>query len=174
MEYIFTLKYQLVAEDCDHEQLVERLAIAGCDDATIGVGQPGRIALAFTRESADARGAIFSALQNVKEAIPSARLIEAAPDFVGLTDAADVAGMTRQNMRKLMLAYAMEFPVPIHEGNPSVWHLSDILTWLNSRGGYRIDADLLEVAKTAKQVNLAKEAREIEPRVTRELEALVA
>ncbi|WP_395063710.1 helix-turn-helix transcriptional regulator [Paraburkholderia silvatlantica] len=174
MDYAFTLKYQLAAEDCDHEQLVERLAEAGCDDATIGVGQPGRIALAFTRDSADAWSAIFSALQNVKQAIPSARLVEAAPDFVGLTDAAEVAGMTRQNMRKLMLAHATEFPAPVHEGNPSVWHLSDILAWLNARGGYRIEADLLDIAKTAKQVNLAKEAREIEPEVTHELEALVA
>jgi predicted DNA-binding transcriptional regulator AlpA len=174
MEYVFTLKYQLAAEDCDRDQLVERLAEAGCDDATIGVGQPGRIALAFTRDSANAWSAIFSALQNVKQAIPSARLVEATPDFVGLTDVAEVAGMTRQNMRKLMLTHAMEFPAPVHEGNPSVWHLSDILAWLNGRGGYHIDADLLEIAKSAKQVNLAKEARKIEPQAAQELEGLVA
>ncbi|EKS70329.1 MULTISPECIES: helix-turn-helix transcriptional regulator [Burkholderiaceae] len=174
MEYVFTLKYQLAPDDCDHEQLVERLAEAGCDDATIGIGQPGRIALAFSREETNAWGAILSALQNVKQAIPSARLVEAAPDFVGLTDVADVAGMSRQNMRKLMLANPTNFPAPVHEGNPSVWHLSDILGWLNNRGDYRIDGDLLEVAKSAKQVNLAKEAREIEPQVTQELEALVA
>ncbi|BBU26985.1 DNA-binding protein [Burkholderia sp. THE68] len=174
MEYVFTLKYQLSAEDCDHEQLVERLAEAGCDDATIGIGQPGRIALAFKRADVDAFGAILSALQNVKQAIPSARLIEAAPDFVGLTDVAEVTGMTRQNMRKLMLANAMEFPAPVHEGNPSVWHLSDILAWLKGRGGYRIDAELLDVSRTAKQVNLAKEAREIEPDMTQELDRLVA
>ena len=174
MEYAFTLKYQLAAEDCDHEQLVERLGEAGCDDATIGIGQPGRLALAFTRESADAWSAVFSALQNVKQAVPSARLVEAAPDFVGLTDVAEVTGMTRQNMRKLMLAYATEFPAPVHEGNPSVWHLSDILMWLISRGGYRIDTSLLDIAKTAKQVNLAKEVRELEPRMSRRLEKLVA
>ncbi|SAL17764.1 prophage CP4-57 regulatory [Caballeronia peredens] len=174
MEYVFTLKYQLSARDCDHEQLVERLAEAGCDDATIGIGQPGRIALAFRRTGVDARSAVLSALHNVKQAISSARLIEAAPDFVGLTDVAEVTGMTRQNMRKLMLANATEFPAPVHEGNPSVWHLSDILAWLDGRGGYRIDADLLEVAKTAKQVNLAKEARDIEPNLTQELEKLVA
>ncbi|AQG98032.1 DNA-binding protein [Burkholderia sp. KK1] len=174
MEYEFTLKYRLSAEDCDHEQLLERLAESGCDDATIGIGQPGRIALAFTRERRNARSAIFSALKNVKQAIPTARLIEAGPDFVGLTDVAEVTGMTRQNMRKLMLANAMEFPAPIHEGNPSVWHLSDILAWLNDRGGYRVDTHLLEVAKTAKQVNLVKEARDVEPRMTQELERLVA
>lgn len=173
MEYAFTLKYQLATTDCDHEALVERLGEAGCDDATIGIGQPGRIALAFTRESADAWTAIYTALQDIKQAIPSARLIEAAPDFVGLTDAADATGMSRQNMRKLMLAHATHFPAPIHEGNPSLWHLSDILAWLNERDGYSIDADLLAIANSAKQVNLAKEARERKPRANCELEALV-
>ena len=174
MEYEFTLKYQLSANDCDHDELVERLAGAGCDDATVGIGQPGRITLTFTREESSAWQAIISALQEVKRAVPSARLVEAAPDFVGLTDVAEATGMTRQNMRKLMITNALEFPVPIHEGNTSLWHLSDILTWLNARGGYHIDKYLLEIAKTVKQVNLAKEAGKIESGVVSELEALFA
>ncbi|MBU6488531.1 MAG: DNA-binding protein [Burkholderiales bacterium] len=174
MKYSFTLKYQLGDDDSDHEQIVERLFEAGCDDATIGIGQPGRIALAFTRESTDAWSAIYSALRDVKRAIASARLVEAGPDFVGLTDVADVAGVTRQNMRKLMLTHASQFPLPVHEGNPSVWHLSDVLAWLMSRGGYAVSVDLIEVAKSTKQVNLAKEARALEPRITRQLSALVA
>lgn len=174
MEYDFTLKYQLAADDCDLDQIVERLAEAGCDDATIGVGQPGRIALVFARESATAAQALLSALEDVKRAVPSARLVEAAPDFVGLTDVADVAGVSRQNMRKLMLGHAAEFPIPVHEGNPSVWHLSDVLTWLNTRGGYDIKPDVLEVARSAKQVNLAKEARELEPQINRQLAYLIA
>lgn len=174
MEYDFTLKYQLAADDSDHDEIVERLAEAGCDDATIGVGQPGRIALVFAREGTSALGALTSALADVKRAVPSARLVEAAPDFVGLTDVADVAGVSRQNMRKLMLSHAADFPIPVHEGNPSVWHLWDVLAWLNTRGGYDIKPDVLEVARSAKQVNLAKEARELEPLVNRQLEDLVA
>jgi hypothetical protein len=174
MEYDFTLKYQLSADDCDLDPIVERLAEAGCDDATIGVGQPGRIALVFAREASSALQALLSALEDVKRAVPSARLVEAAPDFVGLTDVADVAGVSRQNMRKLMLSHAADFPIPVHEGNPSVWHLSDVLTWLNTRGGYDIKPDVLEVARSAKQVNLAKEARELEPQVNRQLEYLIA
>jgi hypothetical protein len=174
MEYDFTLKYQLAADDSDHDEIVERLAEAGCDDATIGVGQPGRIALVFAREGTSALGALMSALADVKRAVPSARLVEAAPDFVGLTDVADVAGVSRQNMRKLMLSHTADFPIPVHEGNPSVWHLWDVLAWLNTRGGYDIKPDVLEVAKSAKQVNLAKEARELEPLVNRQLEDLVA
>ncbi|MGF6725153.1 hypothetical protein P3T43_004524 [Paraburkholderia sp. GAS41] len=174
MEYEFTLKYQLAADDSDHDEIVERLAEAGCDDATIGVGQPGRIALVFAREGATALAALMSALEDVKRALPGARLVEAAPDFVGLTDVADVAGVSRQNMRKLMLSHAADFPIPVHEGNPSVWHLWDVLAWLDTRGGYDIQSNVLEVAKSAKQVNLAKEARELEPQINRQLENLVA
>ncbi|TDG09551.1 DNA-binding protein [Paraburkholderia guartelaensis] len=174
MNYLFTLKYQLATEDSDHEDLVERLAVAGCDDATIGVGLPGRIALTFSRESASAWSAIYSALQDVKQAVPTARLVEAAPDFVGLTDAADLTGMSRQNMRKLMLGHAAEFPQPVHEGNSSLWHLSDILAWLAGRDAYSIDSALLETAQTAKQVNLAKEARHLDTKLNRKLGEVVA
>lgn len=173
MNYVFTLKYQLAPEDCDHEDLVERLAHAGCDDATIGVGQPGRIALAFARDSESAWSAIYSALQNVKQAAPAARLVEAAPDLVGLTDVADMTGMSRQNMRKLMLAHTVDFPQPVHEGSPSLWHLGDILAWMSGRQGYSIDPALLETASTAKQVNLVKEAREIDTRIKCQLAELV-
>ncbi|CAH2901028.1 MULTISPECIES: helix-turn-helix transcriptional regulator [Paraburkholderia] len=174
MEYTFTLKYKLAAQDCDLDAIVERLGEAGCDDATIGVGQPGRLALVFSREGTSALEALVSALGDVKEAVPSARLVEAGPDFVGLTDVAEIAGVSRQNMRKLMLSHAVEFPPPVHEGSASVWHLSDVLDWLNSRGGYDINAEVFDVARSAKQINLAKEARGLEPRLNRRLECLVA
>jgi predicted DNA-binding transcriptional regulator AlpA len=174
MEYVFTLKYRLAAHDCDVDDIVERLGEAGCDDATVGVGQPGRIALLFSREAASAFEALVSALKDIKRAVPSARLVEAGPDFVGLTDVAEVAGVSRQNMRKLMLSHAIDFPAPVHEGSASVWHLSDILDWLTERGGYDIKADVADVAKSAKQINLAKEVRELEPRFNRQLESLVA
>lgn len=82
--------------------------------------------------------------------------------------------MSRQNMRKLMLSHAIDFLSPVHEGSASVWHLSDILAWLTARGCYEIKPDILEVAKSAKQINLAKEAHELEPRLNRQLEYLVA
>jgi hypothetical protein len=56
-----------------------RKSDAGCDDALVGIGQPGRLALEFTRKSASARAVLRSALTDVKCAIPCARLLEAAP-----------------------------------------------------------------------------------------------
>ncbi len=103
MEYEFTLKFALPANQGPTDELVERLGEAGCDDALVGIGHAGRVALEFTRAADSAKQAIFSALTAVKTAIPDAMLLEVTPDFVGLTDIADYVGVTRQNMRKLML-----------------------------------------------------------------------
>jgi predicted DNA-binding transcriptional regulator AlpA len=163
MEYTFTLKYQLAAEDCETDAIVERLGEAGCDDALVGIGLPGRLALEFTREAGNAEAAVRSALADVRRAVPSATLIEAAPDLVGLTDAAEIVGVSRQNMRKLMLAHPGNFPAPVHEGSASIWHLADILSWLQGRGNYRLAQDMLELAEVAMQVNVAKETRRLPP-----------
>ena len=104
MEYIFTLKYQLTEHDNDPDALVERLGEAGCDDALVGIGQPGRLALEFTREAESAQVAVRSALADVKRAIPSAKLVEAVPDFVGLTDVAEIMGVSPQALSGI-LAY---------------------------------------------------------------------
>ncbi|RMX05714.1 DNA-binding protein [Corticibacter populi] len=173
MEYTFTLKYQLAGDDSDMDALVERLGKAGCDDALVGIGQPGRLALEFTREATDAGSAVRSALADVRRAVPSARLIEAAPDLVGLTDVAEMIGVSRQNMRKLMLAHPGSFPAPVHEGSASLWHLVDVLAWLQAKGGYALAQDVLDVAGVALQVNLAKEGRRLPRSATKELGALV-
>ena len=78
MVFTFTLHYQLTSDESDMDTLVERLAEEGCDDALVGVGQPGRLALEFIREAPSAREAIESALEDVRRAVPNARLIEAA------------------------------------------------------------------------------------------------
>jgi predicted DNA-binding transcriptional regulator AlpA len=172
-EYTFTLKYKLSEADCDLTELVERLGAAGCDDALIGVGQPGRLALEFTRESENAEAALMSALRDVRAAIPTATLIEAAPDFVGLTDVADAIGVTRQNMRKLMLSNPTTFPSPVHEGSAAVWHLAEILKWLSAKGTYRLEQTVREIAETTMQINLAKSSELLSPKIQRELQDLV-
>src|SRR5262245_8265793 len=140
------MKFKLGAESTDMDALVEQLGAAGCDDATVGIGQPGRIALDFTRDARSVRQAMVSALKDVRRAIPDAELIEVTPDLVGLTDVAELVGFSRQNMRKLMLAHAATFPAPVHEGSTSVWHLATVLEWLMGRGDYSIKRQLVEVA----------------------------
>jgi predicted DNA-binding transcriptional regulator AlpA len=174
MEYTFTLKYRLAEHDSDPDAMVERLGEAGCDDALVGIGQPGRMALEFTREAKSAQAAVRSALADVKRAIPLAKLLEAVPDFVGLTDVAERVGVSRQAMRKLMLSHATTFPAPVHEGNASIWHLAEVLAWLEEKGGYALERKMLDTARAALEVNLAKEVRRLPMTAGRELRLLIA
>jgi len=175
-EYEFTLIFALKNAEADMDALIERLGAEGCTDALVGIGQPGRIGLDFTREANSASSAVLSAFRDVKRAIPDATLVEAAPDFVGLTDIATLLGFTRQNMRKLAVQTKSSFPPPIHEGTPTIWHLVTVLDWLKSRGNYEINASLWEVAKTNRQFNLAREMHDIdlEPTFQKDVQRLLA
>ena len=176
MEYDFTLKFMLSADEADADAniLVERLGEVGCNDALVGIGQPGRIALEFTREADSAKEAMFSALDESNKVIPEAKLYEVTPDFVGLSDVAELVGVSRQNMRKLMLAHRDSFPVAVHEGSAALWHLFPVLQWLQERAGYPIQQSVLDVSYIAMQINLAREARQIERQMHSELLEWVA
>lgn len=174
MKYNFVLRFKLAEGSAEVNDLVERLGEAGCNDALVGIGQPGRIALNFTREAKSARQAFVSALEDVRRAIPDAELIEASPDLAGLTDIAELVGVTRQNMRKLMVSHARTFPAPIHEGSVSLWHLAPVLEWLGAQAGYEIERALIEISRMAMRINVAKESRRLKPPVEERISALVA
>ena len=159
--YEFTLKFSLPDEGQlgSIDEVVERLGEAGCDDALVGIGKTGRLALDFAREADSAFDAISSAISAVKRTVPGAKLSEATPDLVGLTDVADIIGCTRQNIRKIMLASGASFPVPVHEGKSALWHLSSVLHWLKDSRSYNVEDDLVEVASVNMQVNVARDIR---------------
>ena len=173
-EFEFTLKYGLTNAPLEPEAYVERLGEEGCDDALIGVGQSGRIALQFDRMAENAFDAILSAIKDVKRAIPDAKLIEATPDLVGLSDIAEILGCSRQNIRKLMLNNRASFPTPIHEGKAALWHLFSVLTWLQQGNRYSIDETLLHVAKANMQLNIVKETANLDPSLQAEVISAVA
>lgn len=161
MAYTFTLKYALNENDSDLDDIIERLGVAGCDDALVGTGRPGRLALNFTREGESADQAVRSAIADVHRAVPTATLIEASPDLVGLTDIAEIAGVSRQAMRKLMLAHPTDFPPPVHEGTLAIWHLAEVLDWLSQRAKYAVQTEILETACVTLEVNAGRERRKL-------------
>ena len=171
--YEFTLKFSLPIRHSDMEDLVECLGESGCDDALVGIGKAGRIALAFTREESSAFKAVSSAVADIKRAIPDARLVEAVPDLVGLTDIADIVCCSRQNIRKTMLASDPPFPAPVHDGKSALWRLSKVLRWLRDNKSYEIEEALLEIASINMQFNIACEVEKIDPKRQREILALV-
>jgi hypothetical protein len=173
-EHTFTLTFALGARGADADVLVERLGVAGCDDAVVGVGRRGRLALEFSREAENAARALGSAVSDVRSAVPDAVLIEASPDLVGLTDVASLLGVTRQNVRKLIVSCDAPEPVPVHAGRPTIWRLAGVLRWLAREKRYPISPELLELAEATMQVNLAIEARDADPRAQAEIAALLA
>ncbi|MEX2530800.1 MAG: DNA-binding protein [Gemmatimonadota bacterium] len=173
MEHTFLLRYRL-PEDMATEEVVERLGAAGCDDALVGTGVPGRMALDFSREAESAGAALLSAMRDIREALPEARLVEAEPDLVGLTEAAWRVGVSRQNLHKMMKRHPGTFPSPVHAGSMAIWHLSDLLGWLKVHQGYELPAGLEELADAAKQVNLVCRAAALEPGISDEVRRLIA
>jgi len=153
-EYDFTFKYRLGSPTEDAEKYLGVLAESGCDDAVVGIGQNGRISLNFIREAHSALDAITSAISDVQKAIPEAKLIEATPDFVGVTDIADLFGLSRQYMRKHIQTKGAFFPEPVHEGKPSLWHLTDILSWFQEHESRVIQSEVYEVSQINMQLNV--------------------
>jgi len=171
--YEFELKFSLPRATPDSGYFIERLGETGCTDALVGIGQSGRIAFHFNRDANSAFEAVLSAIKDIKQAIPEASLIEAAPDLVGLSDIADILGYSRQNIRKLMMNNPDSFPTPIHEGKTILWHLSSILTWVKDRDRYQIDELLLDVANTTMQLNIAKESQHLDASLQRQFLAWI-
>lgn len=161
-EYEFTLTFDLHNQQADPEQYIDALYEAGCDDAVVGTGLPGTIALEFIREAGSASDAMSSAIANVKHAVPEAELIEAKPDLVGLSDVAEILECSRQNIRKYMNKYA-EFPHPAFTGKTQLWHLWEVARFEK----LNVPVNVFDISKTAFQVNLDIQRRRYKQVVSR-------
>jgi len=171
--YDFELLFALPDASGDPADHVEALGDAGCTDALLGIGRRGLIGLMFTREASSAEAAVLSAIKDVTGAIPGARVVEVAPDLVGLSDVAELLGVSRQNVRKLVIDSPSSPPSPTHLGNPVLWHLADVLRWLREVKGYAVDDRLVEIAEVTRQVNLAIAGQAADRTAQREIAALL-
>lgn len=174
MEYEFTLKFALSDPNADPEAVLGAIQEAGCEDALVGIGKRGRVALDFSREADTAEQAVASAIADVRRAIPGARFIEATPDFVGVTDIAKILGCSRQNVTKILTASGSRFPDPVHEGSAAIWHLESVLTWLIEHRGRDIDARLLEVSRVNMWCNHLRDELQCEREAAEPLRAAIA
>lgn len=154
--YDFTLTFSLTRYVSNPEDCPDALYEAGCDDAIVGTGMPGSIALNFSRTAKSAESAIRQAVRDVLKAIPEAELIEMKPDLVGISDIAALLECSRQNVRKLATNGNSNFPRPAVSGSVPLWHFYEVANWLlkNSRIKIKPKATDVEVAKIAFQKNL--------------------
>lgn len=175
-EYYFELHFSLPAALDEPDGYLDALYEAGCDDAVVGLGRRGYIALDFSRSARSAELAIRSAVHDVKQAIPGARLITAAPDLVNLSDIVrllDQAGiiqLTRQAMRKYALNQVKKshrsFPPSQVFAESPLWHLDDVVAWLIDNGKVEcLDAAerLLDTAHGVRELNASLEYARVAP-----------
>lgn len=165
-KYDFTLTFTLPDRSADPADYLDALYEAGCDDATVGVGKRGSIALEFTREAKSAEKAVQSAIAAVGKAIAGAELVEVKPDLVNLSDVADLVGCSRQNIRKYaageIAAVKAPFPAPAFIGSPDLWHFVEVGCWLIKHTDFKPRQEILEAAAAASIVNLDMQRKRIE------------
>lgn len=167
-EFTFTLVFTLPEKNHNPMRWVETLGAQGCDDALVGVGVTGRIALNFIREAQGAAEAVVSAINDVKRIIPGAALVEVMPDLVGLTDIAELLGFSRQYMRKVMVGREA-FPQPVHDGKTAIWHLEPVLRWMREAGVSKVPLPLLELSAVVRQCNLQRELAGLDTKIQQQL-----
>ena len=178
-EYNFELRYKVPDSSTDaSDRYVEALAENGCTDALVGQGRPGYLSLTFDRESPNATAAILSAMHDVREAIPDAELVEAAPDLVGLSEMADILGRSRQYMRKLLIdGFKLAPPAPAVANKIPLWHFAECLHWMSNVKETKIQPGMVEAADVIQFVNAkmaANKARKIDSPSTQAISELLA
>jgi hypothetical protein len=62
----------------------------------------------------------------------------------------------------------------VHEGRPTIWHLAKVLHWLQEQEDYSVDEDLIALAQTTMQVNLAVDLQDTDRSSQGKILALLA
>lgn len=75
MVHDFTLVYALNSEVDSQDEVLRRLADSDCADATVGWGQAGHVALAFSRDALGREAAVALAVAQMAQVLPGASLV---------------------------------------------------------------------------------------------------
>lgn len=163
--YNFTLT--LSGVQMETEGLADALYINGCDDALICY-YGSSVYVEFDREAESLDQAIKSAIDNIETAGIGAVVESVDSALVGLSDIAQLSGLTRQAITLLKdgLRGKGDFPCPVQRisGQSPLWDWSEVAKWLNDCG--RLDSkdakareELVRNAHTLNKWNLALRIR---------------
>jgi hypothetical protein len=67
----------------------------------------------------------------------------------------------------------VDFPLPVHEGKPAIWHLSIVLSWFEDNKTREFDTALMEIAHVNMQCNLIKEVAGLDRGMSDRFRALI-
>lgn len=138
--------------------LEDALYESGCDDGLLcAYGQS--VYIEFEREADSLDSAIASAVSNIESAGVGAIVKSVDSALVGLSDVAELTGMTRQAITLLKEGQrgGGKFPCPVQRisGQSPLWDWSDVAHWLEKNGRLKDHPDLATNARTLSKWNLA-------------------
>lgn len=149
-EFEFDLMIALPAGERDEDAMLDALFEAGCDDAIVGTGASGLVALGFIREVMAADAVITQAVEQALRGLPEgATLREVRPDLVSLADVAARLQVSRQALQK------REMPPPSLGG---LYRVTEMVGYLEGqpgkiRDGLSSAASWFATAPAAQKIN---------------------
>lgn len=158
--YHFTLTLSGVTSDT--EGLEDALFASGCDDALICFYGTS-VWLEFDRECDTLSKAVLSAIRDIESAGINARVESVDSALVGLSDIAELTGLSRQAIALLKdgARGSRNFPSPVQrvKGNSPLWRWKTVTDWLVSEGRVKADDPLVSNARVLDSLNLALQLR---------------
>lgn len=144
--------FSIVIRDAraDNEALEDRLFAAGCDDALLCFYNKIPY-LEFDREGENAKAAIQSALQDIRNA-GFQDLVVQESGYATLSEMAQRAGLTRAALSNYATGKrdsAENFPAPVYGvgSGSALYAWNEVATWLHQRG--QLSQSLYEVSEAA-------------------------
>ncbi|MGU3414061.1 DNA-binding protein [Enterobacteriaceae bacterium C34A] len=159
---LFNFTLTLSGVTADTQGLEDALFTAGCDDALICFYGTA-VYLDFDRQSESLAQAVLSAVNDIESAGLSARVESVDSTLVGLSDIAELTGLTRQAIALLKdgTRGSRQFPGPVQrvKGNSPLWHWRTVVDWLASEGRISAESPLIANAHILDSLNLALQLR---------------
>lgn len=158
--YNFTLSLSGVTSETTG--LEDALYKSGCDDALICFYGTA-VYLEFDRESDALDNAVLSAIKHIESAGINARVESVDSALVGLSDIAELTGVSRQAISLLKEGSrgSKNFPAPIQriKGNSPLWSWKTVSEWLARENRIPKDSPLIHHANVLENINLALQLR---------------
>lgn len=154
--YNFTLTLSGITYET--EGLEDALYESGCDDALI-CAYGNSVYVEFDREADSLDEAISSAVENIESARIGAIVESVDSALVGLSDVAEITGMSRQAIAMLKdgTRGSGDFPCPLQriKGQSPLWDWANVAQWLLKNGRLKEGSELVINARVLSKWNLA-------------------
>lgn len=154
---LFTFTLTLSGVTADTEGLVDTLFAAGCDDALVCFYGKS-VYLEFDREAESLDLAIETAITDIESISLNIKVESIDSALVGLSDIAELTGLTRQAVALLKDGARGKghFPAPVQRlnGASPLWDWASVAHWLQQNNRLAHSPELYEQAKTLCKWNL--------------------